>query len=132
MKQKFLGTDIVMGNFMDANLPLFVILLDYLLGAAMWTLIGRFGMSIFLSENSNFFFMRMFVIMTDPMLRITRPITPSFLVVRLHPLYTAWFIFMFRFYVMPLVLGYSVLGVLSFPLESEISRIIYDVGQILN
>ena len=35
------------------------------------------------------------------------------------------FFFMIRFYLMPWVLGYSVMGMLSFPLESEISRQIY-------
>ena len=35
------------------------------------------------------------------------------------------FFFMIRFYFMPWVLGYSVMGMLSFPLESEISRQIY-------
>jgi hypothetical protein len=115
---------------MDINLHTAIFLLDYVLGAAMWTLIGRFGMSIFLPENSDFFFMRMFVVVTNPMIRITKPITPSFLVARLHPLYTAWFIFMFRFYVLPLALGYSVLGVLSFPLEGDIAKVIYDWGQI--
>ena len=39
---------------MNANFPLGVILLDYILGAAMWTLIGRFGMSIFLPDQSSF------------------------------------------------------------------------------
>ncbi|MEL0022377.1 MAG: hypothetical protein VW709_21135 [Rickettsiales bacterium] len=29
---------------------------------------------------------------------------------------------MFRFYLMPWLLGYSVMGMLSFPLESEIGR----------
>ena len=32
--------------------------IDYILGMIMWTLIGRFGMGIFLRETSNFFFMR--------------------------------------------------------------------------
>ncbi len=35
------------------------------------------------------------------------------------PLYVAWFFFMVRFYLMPWLLGYSVMGMLSFPLESE-------------
>jgi hypothetical protein len=35
---------------------------------------------------------------------------------------------MFRFYVLPWLLGYSVLGMLSFPLESEIARMIYYYG----
>ena len=34
-----------------------VAILDYIIGAAMWTLIGRFGMAIFVSENSDFFLM---------------------------------------------------------------------------
>ena len=115
---------------MNANFPLGVILLDYTLGAAMWTLIGRFGMSIFLSDQSSFFFMRMFVRVTDPMMRLARPITPGFLVERLIPLYVAWFIFMLRFYLMPILLGYSVLGVLSFPLEGEVAHFIYEIGSV--
>ena len=107
-----------------------VIVFDYILGAAMWTLIGRFGMSIFVSEQSDFFFMRAFVKFTDPMIRVMAKVTPPFLIDRLKPLYVAWFLFMIRFYVMPLILGYDVMGMLSFPLESDAALIIYDLGQI--
>jgi hypothetical protein len=31
---------------------------------------------------------------------------------------------------MPLILGYDVMGMLSFPLESDAALIIYDLGQI--
>ena len=110
--------------------PLIVILLDYILGAAMWTLIGRFGMSIFVSEHSDFFFMRAFVKFTDPMIRVMAKLTPPFLIDRLKPLYVAWFLFMIRFYLMPLILGYDVMGMLSFPLESDAALIIYDLGKI--
>jgi hypothetical protein len=34
----------------------------------------------------------------------------------------AWFFFMIRFYLMPWLLGYTVMGMLSFPLEGEIAR----------
>ena len=110
--------------------PVAVILFDYVLGAAMWTLIGRFGMSIFVSEQSDFFFMRAFVKVTDPMIKVMAKLTPPFLIERLKPLYVAWFLFMLRFYMMPLILGYDVMGMLSFPLESEAALIIYDFGQI--
>jgi hypothetical protein len=53
---------------------------------------------------------------------IFAPITPGFLVPAMIPLYVAWFFYMARFYVMPWMLGYSVLGMLSFPLEGEIAR----------
>jgi len=109
--------------------PIWIIIIDYLMGAIMWTLIGRFGMSIFLQDNSDFFFMRVFVKFTQPILNLCA-ITPGFLIERLKPLYVAWFFFMIRFYIFPLLLGYSVMGVLSFPLESEIADIIYDIGKI--
>ena len=112
---------------MDA-FPLWILLIDYALGAIMWTLIGRFGMSIFLPDDSRFFFMRFFVRVTDPVIKRFGPITPGFLVPRLYPVYVAWFFFMIRFYLMPYLLGYDVMGMLSFPLESEISRIIYEIG----
>lgn len=112
-------------------IPLWAILLDYGMGMIMWTLIGRFGLSIFLADDSNFFFMRVFVKYTNPLIKLFDRITPEFLLERLRPLYVAWFFFMVRFYVMPWLLGYSVLGMLSFPLESEIAAGIYDVGRLL-
>ena len=73
------------------------------MGMIMWTLIGRVAMNIFQREDSEFFFMKVFVKLTDP------------------------FITMFRFYLMPYLMGYSVMGMLSFPLESEIASQIYQI-----
>ena len=93
----------------------------------MWTLIGRVAMNIFQREDSEFFFMKVFVKLTDPLIKLFKPITPSFIIKPLIPLYVAWFFYMFRFYLMPYVLGYSVMGMLSFPLESEIAIQIYQI-----
>ena len=68
-----------------------------------------------------------FVKFTDPLINLFKPITPSFIVRPIVPLYVAWFFFMFRFYLMPYLLGYSVMGMLSFPLESEIAAQIYQI-----
>ncbi|BCH35663.1 hypothetical protein MesoLjLc_75930 [Mesorhizobium sp. L-8-10] len=105
--------------------PLWVIVVDYVLGVVMWTLIGRAAMNLFLREDSEFFFMRFFVRATDPILRFFKPVTPGFLIDPLVPLYVAWFFFMIRFYLMPWLLGYSVMGMLSFPLESDIAQFLY-------
>ena len=107
---------------MFETFPLWVLVFDYVMGAVMWTLIGRFGMGLFLPEDSNFFFMRFFVRATNPLLRLFAPITPGFLIQPMVPLFVAWFFFMIRFYLMPWLLGYSVMGMLSFPLESEIGQ----------
>jgi uncharacterized protein YggT (Ycf19 family) len=110
---------------MLAHLPPWVIVLDYILGMVMWTLIGRAAMGLFLPQDSDFFFMRAFVRLTDPVIRFFRPVTPGFLVEPLVPLFVAWFFFLVRFYLLPWLLGYSVMGMLSFPLEGEIARGLY-------
>ena len=107
---------------MYADVPTWLLAFDYIMGMIMWTLIGRFAMGIFLPEDSSFFFMRVFVKYTNPLLKLFKPITPGFLVQGLVPLYVAWFFYMIRFYLMPWLLGYSVMGMLSFPLESEFAH----------
>ena len=93
----------------------------------MWTLIGRSAMNIFQKEDSEFFFKKVFVKYTKPINKIFKFITPSFIIGPLVPLYVAWFFYMFRFYLMPYLMGYSVMGMLSFPLESEIAAEIYKI-----
>ena len=110
---------------MSANFHPFTYFIDYFFGIIMWTLIGRVAMNIFQREDSEFFFMKVFVKYTNPLIRLFKPLTPSFIIGPLVPLYVAWFFYMIRFYLMPWILGYSVMGMLSFPLESEISRQIY-------
>lgn len=107
--------------------PLWVIIIDYGLGVVMWTLIGRTAMNMFQPENSDFFFMKAFVKLTDPLIRLWKPITPQFLLPPLVPLYVAWFFYLTRFYLMPYLLGYSVMGMLSFPLEGEVAAGIYAI-----
>ncbi len=104
------------------ELPIWVLAMDYALGLVMWTLIGRFAMGLFLPPDTSWFFARVFNRWTDPLIRAFRPITPGFLVQPLIPLFVAWFFFMARFYVLPPLLGYGVMGLLSFPLESSIAQ----------
>ena len=108
-------------------MPIYILVIDYVLGIIMWTLIGRSAMNIFQKEDSEFFFMKVFVKYTNPIIGVFKFITPSFIIRPLVPLYVAWFFYMFRFYLMPYLMGYSVMGMLSFPLESEIAAEIYKV-----
>lgn len=108
-----------------AAFPGWVLAIDYILGMIMWTLAGRAAMNIFLPVDSNFAFMRLFVKFTDPVIRVFRPVTPGFLIDPLIPVYVAWFFYMFRFYAMPWLLGYDVMGMLSFPLEGEAARALH-------
>ena len=112
---------------MSANFHPLVYLIDYIMGMIMWTLIGRVAMNVFQRENSEFFFMKVFVKFTEPLINVFKPITPTFIIKPLVPLYVAWFFYMIRFYLMPYLLGYSVMGMLSCPLESEIASEIYRI-----
>lgn len=107
--------------------PIWVLAVDYVLGMIMWTLVGRVAMNIFLPIDSDWFFMKFFVRVTDPIIRVFKPVTPGFLFEPLIPLFVAWFFFMIRFYLLPWLLGYSVMGMLSFPLEGEIARGLYQI-----
>ena len=71
---------------MIEGIPLWVVLLDYLLGRVMWTLIGRFGMGLFLPADSRFFFSRFFIRVTEPLIRLFEQITTSFLIPAMVPL----------------------------------------------
>ena len=48
--------------------PTWAIVLDYVMGMIMWTLIGRAFMNIFQREDSTFFFMKVFVKYTNPII----------------------------------------------------------------
>ena len=53
----------------------------------MWTLIGRSAINIFQREDSfSFFFMRIFVKYTNPVIKLFKFITPSFIIGPLVPL----------------------------------------------
>jgi choline-glycine betaine transporter len=79
-------------------MPLYILVIDYILGIIMWTLIGRSAMNIFQKEDSEFFFMKVFVKYTNPIIKIFKFITPSFIIGPLVPLYVAWFFYITKIY----------------------------------
>ena len=60
------------------EIPLYIYVIDYALGVVMYTLIGRSAMNIFQREDSEFFFMKVFVKLTNPILDFFKFITQSF------------------------------------------------------
>ena len=59
-------------------MPIWVLILDYILGIIMYTLVGRAAMNIFQKEDSQFFFMRVFVKFTNPVLKVFDKIHQNF------------------------------------------------------
>ena len=102
--------------------PIPVLVLDYVLGVIMWTLLGRATLDLFIAPTSEMVIARVFRQVTQPVIRLFHKITPSFLIPVLVPVYVAWWFYILRFYVLPFIF-FGEFGMLSFPLESSIGQL---------
>ncbi len=109
---------------MNISFPIWLIIIDYILGLIMAILVLKFVLNLFISEESNLSFFKFFTKITSPILNATIRITPKFIVQPLIPLYVAWLFFMIRIYFLPLLLGYSYIGTFALIFEKQI------IGQI--
>ena len=100
--------------------PIWLIAIDYLFGFLMSIFIIKFILNILLPEESAFFILNLFKIITEPIIKFSNKLIPYFIVKPIIPLYIAWLIFMIRIYILPLLLGYSSIGHFSFVFEKDI------------
>ena len=105
---------------MNEFFPIWLVAIDYILALIMVILILKFVLNLFINEGSNLIFFHFFKKITSPILSFTLKITPNFIVQPLVPLYIAWIVFMIRVYLVPLILGYSYIGVFAFIFEKQI------------
>ena len=91
----------------------------------MWTLIGRTAMNMFQPENSDFF-MKAFVNLPTRSFGFGNPSPRNFYCRRSSALCGVVFL-SGTFLLMPYLLGYSVMGMLSFPLEGEVAASLYAI-----
>jgi len=100
--------------------PIWLVAIDYLFGFLMSLFIIKFILNILLPEESAFFILNLFKIITEPIIKFSNKLIPYFIVKPIIPLYIAWLIFMIRIYILPLLLGYSSIGHFSFVFEKDI------------
>ena len=113
------------------DIPLGLMLMDYLIGAAMYALLIRFILALVMPEHAKIIVMRMIVYVTDPLLKSSQAITPNFIIDRIKPIYLAWLIFIIRFYFIPIMLGYEIYGVSSLPLEGGIAHLMDQITGLM-
>ena len=102
------------------NFPIWLITIDYFLACLMTILLVNFIFNLFLNEDSNFALYRFITRLANPIINITKNLTPSFIVKPLIPIYLAWLIIMLRVYLLPLFLGYSYMGKFAFTFEKDL------------
>ena len=100
--------------------PIWLVAIDYLFGFLMSIFIIKFILNILLPEESAFFILNLFKIITEPIINFSNKLIPYFIVKPIIPLYLAWLIFMIRIYILPLLSGHSSIGQFSFVFEKDI------------
>ena len=71
-----------------------ILLVDYVLSALIWTMAGRFLLGLFVPPDWDNYIWRFFRRVTDPVLAVVQRITPSFMVDPFMPLVAVWWLFL--------------------------------------
>ena len=114
------------GNLLAQSAPALGILVDLPLGVLMWAALLRFLVTIFINEDSRVLPVRLLVSFTSPVMAATRPMTPTWVIDRIVPLYAAVILLILRYYLFPLVIGYDVLSFGNMPLEGMVLSVYFD------
>ena len=109
-------------------IPPLGILIDIPLGILMWTLSLQFVLGIFISEDSRLKFVQIILGLNTPVLVLTNLIRPGFIIDRLAPLYAALILFIARYYLFPLIIGFDVESFTQMPLEKLLLSAKTDLG----
>ena len=109
-------------------IPPLGILIDIPFGILMWTLSLQFVLGIFISENSLLKFVQIIRGVNTPVLVLTNLIRPGFIIDRLAPLYAALILFIARYYLFPLIIGFDVESFTQMPLEKLLLSAKTDLG----
>jgi len=94
----------------------------------MWTSTAHFLLIIVMNEDSAFALLRILRGINAPIYAAIRLIKPHFIISRLLPLYAALILFILRYYLLPLVLGFDVWGFANMPLERLLLSAKSDLG----
>ena len=113
---------------MGSDVPALGVLIDLPLGILMWCAILRFLLSMALKEDSRLGMMRLLNAVVMPLVRAAHFITPTWVIDRTAPLYLAFLLFIIRFYVAPLAIGFDVNGYADLPLEHLILSVRTEIG----
>ena len=113
---------------MGGDVPALGVLIDLPLGILMWCAILRFLMSMVVKEDSKIVVMRIFNGVVMPLVRGLGYVTPRWVIDRTAPLYLAFLLFILRFYVAPLAIGYDITGLGGLPLENLILSVRTEIG----
>ena len=113
---------------MITTTPPIGILIDLPFGLLMWASFVHFLLIIVISEDSYLSPLRLLRGLNAPIYALISLIKPAFIISRLLPLYAAGILFIIRYYVLPLVVGFDVWSFSDMPLERMLLSAKSDLG----
>ena len=113
---------------MITSTPPIGILIDLPLGLLMWASFGHFLLIIVMNEASRFSPLRLLRGLNAPVYAPISLIKPAFIISRLLPHYAAGILFIVRYYVLPLAIGFDVWSFSDMPLERLLLSAKSDLG----
>ncbi|MDC1382439.1 hypothetical protein N8500_03035 [Candidatus Puniceispirillum sp.] len=113
---------------MITAIPPMGILIDFVFGALMWTSLAHFLLIMVLKEDSAFIFLWALRNINAPIHMAINLIKPNSIMKRLEPLYAAFVLFILRYYLLPLLIGFDVWHFYDMPLERLFLSVKSDLG----
>ena len=113
---------------MITTIPPVGILIDLPFGVLMWTSIAHFLLIMVMREDSAFIILRVLRSVNSPIHQVINLIKPGFIITRLTPLYCALVLFVLRYYLLPLLVGFHVWNFYDMPLERLLLSAWADLG----
>ena len=113
---------------MLTTIPPIGILIDLPFGVLMWTSLAHFFLTIMMNEDNTFIVLRTVRNINAPIHLVISLIKPSFIIPRLVPLYATFVLFIFRYYILPLLIGFDVWNFYDMPLERLLLSAKSDLG----
>jgi hypothetical protein len=113
---------------MITTIPPIGILIDLPFGVLMWSSLAHFLLVVVMKEDSSFGFLRALRSINAPVHIIIDLIRPSIIITRLAPLYAAIILFILRYYLLPLLIGFDVWNFYDMPLERLLLSAKSDLG----
>ena len=109
-------------------IPPMGILIDIPLGILMWSMLAHFVLGIFLPDDSRLALVRLIRGLNMPILFVSGLFQPAVINDRLAPVYAALVLFIARYYLFPLIIGFDVESFSQMPLEKLLLSAKADLG----
>ena len=113
---------------MITTIPPVGILIDLPFGVLMWTSVAHFFLMLVMREDATFILLRVLRSINALIHCAIDLIRPNFIISRLAPLYAALVLFILRYYLWPLLVGYEVWNFYEMPLERLLLSAKSDLG----